>query len=90
MRPPRLRGAALLGLQRLRPGRGQHPHPATLPPPSVLLLTSAQHVEQGDDFGCAVRTDGTVTCWGRGDYGSLGDGTLTSRNSANRAIFGLP
>ncbi len=29
----------------------------------------------GGFHSCAVRTDGTVWCWGRNDFGQLGDGT---------------
>lgn len=32
----------------------------------------------GGDFACAVR-DGLASCWGRNDYGQLGDGTRTGR-----------
>jgi alpha-tubulin suppressor-like RCC1 family protein len=36
-------------------------------------------VEVRRDFSCAVRTDGTAWCWGRNEFGKLGDGTTTSR-----------
>jgi alpha-tubulin suppressor-like RCC1 family protein len=36
-------------------------------------------IEARRDFTCAVRTDGTAWCWGRNEYGKLGDGTTTSR-----------
>jgi alpha-tubulin suppressor-like RCC1 family protein len=29
----------------------------------------------GDDHTCAVRTDHTLWCWGKNDYGQLGDGS---------------
>jgi len=31
------------------------------------------------EFGCAIRCEGSVWCWGANRYGSLGDGTTTSR-----------
>jgi hypothetical protein len=33
---------------------------------------------EGDTFGCALRRDATVWCWGSGTYGELGDGARTS------------
>src|SRR5256885_13936407 len=30
---------------------------------------------------CAVLDDGTVQCWGRNNFGQLGDGSLTTRLS---------
>ena len=34
----------------------------------------------------AVLDDGSVVCWGRNDYGQLGDGTLTNRNTPTQTI----
>ena len=33
------------------------------------------HVAAGGGHSCAIREDGTVWCWGRNDFGQLGDGT---------------
>ena len=38
-------------------------------------VTDAVDVAVGGDFGCAVRSGGTVSCWGNNGYGQLGDGT---------------
>jgi alpha-tubulin suppressor-like RCC1 family protein len=38
-------------------------------------LASAKRVVTGDDHGCALRTDGTVLCWGANCAGDLGDGS---------------
>lgn len=40
------------------------------------------------DHSCAVMTDGTARCWGRGDSGQLGDGT-TSQRLMPTAVVGL-
>ena len=42
----------------------------------------------GADFACALRTDGTVVCWGDNREGQLGDGTMVTRKTP-RAVAGL-
>ena len=37
-------------------------------------------VSAGDGFTCALKSDGTVWCWGQNKNGALGDGTVTNRN----------
>jgi alpha-tubulin suppressor-like RCC1 family protein len=37
-------------------------------------LTDVIDVAAGEDHTCAVRRNGQIVCWGRGDYGELGDG----------------
>lgn len=44
----------------------------TEPPPPACSTT----ISGGNQHACAIRTDGTVWCWGRNDYGQLGDGTI--------------
>ncbi len=47
-------------------------------PPPVL----ATAIAQGNDFACALRVDGTVTCWGaNGGEGRLGDTTDLSSST---------
>jgi alpha-tubulin suppressor-like RCC1 family protein len=43
-------------------------------------LTGVAEVAVGFDDACARMSDGTVSCWGRNDAGSLGDGTVTNRS----------
>jgi alpha-tubulin suppressor-like RCC1 family protein len=38
-------------------------------------------VAAGGNHSCAVRSDGTVWCWGYNGYGQIGDGTTTDRYS---------
>jgi alpha-tubulin suppressor-like RCC1 family protein len=37
------------------------------------VLDATKQVSVGTYLACAVRTDGTVWCWGRADEGGLGD-----------------
>ncbi|NNF09058.1 MAG: signal peptidase I [Acidimicrobiia bacterium] len=45
------------------------------------FLTAVTDVAAGDTHTCAIKTDGTVWCWGRNDKGQLGDGTTTNRTT---------
>ncbi len=38
-------------------------------------LTGVRHITAGDHHACALRTNGSVYCWGYARYGQLGDGT---------------
>jgi alpha-tubulin suppressor-like RCC1 family protein len=42
-------------------------------------VTCAQAVTAGDEHTCAIRKDHTAWCWGRNQFGQLGDGTGTDR-----------
>ncbi|MCC6811659.1 MAG: carboxypeptidase regulatory-like domain-containing protein [Deltaproteobacteria bacterium] len=52
------------------------------------LGTTAVLVSPGYMFGCAIVTGGAVKCWGRGQYGQLGDGGGAS-NPAIVDVYGL-
>lgn len=50
----------------------------TRPPPSSpveVMAPGAVEVRGGQVHACARYADGTVSCWGRNDYGELGNGT---------------
>jgi alpha-tubulin suppressor-like RCC1 family protein len=56
-----------------------------LTPVAVIGLSdpASAHVAAiagADDHRCALKTDGTVWCWGRDNYGQLGDGTSGLNN----------
>ena len=46
-------------------------------PVEVTGLTEVVEVAAGSTHTCAVRTDGTVRCWGSGTAGELGNGSTT-------------
>jgi alpha-tubulin suppressor-like RCC1 family protein len=66
--------------------------PSTTPVP-VSLLSNATQVSGGGELDagvspqvevghtCALRSDGTVSCWGFNGYGGLGDESTTNRNA---------
>ncbi len=46
-------------------------------PVSVPSLPNVSSVSAGDEHSCALKTDGTVWCWGSNFYGQLGISTAT-------------
>ena len=47
--------------------------------------TCSRGVAGGGDHTCSVRDDGTVWCWGRNDFGQLGDGSAVDSNDPVQA-----
>ena len=44
-------------------------------------LSNIQQIDGGSYFNCALKTEGTVWCWGRGGYGRLGNGGTSDSSS---------
>jgi alpha-tubulin suppressor-like RCC1 family protein len=57
-------------------------------PVTVPGLTGVKSVYLGNNFSCALVTGGTVKCWGKNNFGQLGNGTNTSSYSPT-SVSGL-
>jgi alpha-tubulin suppressor-like RCC1 family protein len=58
-------------------------------PAGVGLLTGVAAIAPGARHACALKTDGTVWCWGKNDRGQLGDGTKVD-SAFPVKVVGLP
>jgi alpha-tubulin suppressor-like RCC1 family protein len=58
-------------------------------PVKVLDLTgvAATEVVVGADFSCALKIDGTLSCWGNNTWGQLGNSTMTQVSSPEPVVF---
>ena len=58
--------------------RGDDPNEiSTLAPIAFGVGRSTVAIEAGNDLSCAILDDGSVRCFGRNEYGQLGQGTAT-------------
>ena len=48
---------------------------------------SPQNTTTHDTSQCAIRTNGSLSCWGSNTYGQLGDGTSTQRNAPTAVLY---
>jgi alpha-tubulin suppressor-like RCC1 family protein/CRISPR/Cas system-associated protein endoribonuclease Cas2 len=71
-----------------QPPQAQPPTPAVAPPPPAPTMMAApaggaagapMRVATGQSHSCAIVGEGTVKCWGKNNYGQLGDGSTTNR-----------
>jgi alpha-tubulin suppressor-like RCC1 family protein len=46
--------------------------------------TGVSAISSGDYHTCAIKTDGSLWCWGKNNYGQLGIGNTTSKNTPTR------
>jgi len=62
---------------------GQHLFPVTVKVKSSgNTLTKVRSVTAGQNHSCALKTNGTVWCWGGNDSGQLGDGGNSDQDGA--------
>lgn len=57
-------------------------------PVHVTLPESVIDVATGQETSCAIGQSGALYCWGRNDYGQIGDGTTTNRPSPVQISMG--
>lgn len=56
------------------------------PVQTVTFATNWKQVSCGKYHMAAIKTDGTLWCWGQNSYGKLGDNTTTSRSSPVQTV----
>jgi alpha-tubulin suppressor-like RCC1 family protein len=70
-------------------GTGEEPTGDRTTPKAVTGLMNVQHIASHGDFTCAIRGDGSVTCWGRGRQGQIGDGDEQDRSPPGPPVNGI-
>jgi alpha-tubulin suppressor-like RCC1 family protein len=63
-------------------------HPCSTRPVAVSGITNATQIATGGFHTCALLTGGSVDCWGRNNFGELGDGT-TENSDVPVAVSGI-
>ena len=51
-----------------------------------LPISGVASISGGNEHACAVLTNGEAMCWGRNDYGQLGDGTSINKNEPTPVV----
>jgi alpha-tubulin suppressor-like RCC1 family protein len=58
--------------------------------PEKIGLSNIQSASLGEEFSCALTTDGQVLCWGLNDHGQCGDGTTASKFTPTPVVWPQP
>jgi alpha-tubulin suppressor-like RCC1 family protein len=66
-------------------GTSNNNRPTAVP---VIGLTGVTALTAGSSFTCAVKSDGTVWCWGDNPWGQLGSGTFLPQSTPAQ-VYGL-
>ena len=53
---------------------------------SITALTGISKVSVGGESTCTLKTDGGVLCWGRNNYGQLGNGNIGEAHNTNYPV----
>lgn len=72
-----------------QPARDQTGPSCTEDPVLVAALKDVLAVSTGSSDTCAMKTDGSIWCWGANSFGQVGDGTAIERRVPT-AVLGLP
>jgi alpha-tubulin suppressor-like RCC1 family protein len=60
------------------------------PPPYPALVTGGVTQAYGGMWHiCIIKTDGSLWCWGKNDFGQLGDGTNSDKNTPVQILSGV-
>jgi len=70
-------------------GNGSTTPSATPVSASLPSGFTAAHVTVGEEHSCALSTSGAVICWGKNDYGQLGDGSNAANSPTPVAVSSL-
>ena len=54
--------------------------------PTEFSIDAVTQVASGDEFNCALRTDESIWCWGRGDFGNLSKEKVNARWQPQRVV----
>ena len=77
-------GTISLGVNAIPPSR---PSRVSSPVQTIAFGTNWKQVACGHGNTAAIKTDGTLWCWGRNSYGRLGDNTTITRSSPVQTIM---
>lgn len=67
-----------------------NPTPVFLVGTAGATLTDVTSIAPGGQHTCALTSTGAARCWGRSDFGQVGDGTFTTRLNPAAVVDELP
>lgn len=70
-------------------GDGTTDSPKLSPVTVSGLNSGVTAIAAGDSHTCVIKSGGAVFCWGKNDYGQVGDGTTASPKNTAVAVLGM-